>query len=230
MAKKKMKINNWPPGIHKKSGDKCFEYAWRFADYLKDAVAKAVSEIAIGISSAPDAVFGTSVKVPKTGNTVSAVFAQDFSKSENLNWALGGNKHGHANAYARHLTATSGKTTHMDYGNLVEQHAFRIMMEWQNDGLLNDKYDFLYNDPNKYAPRFNVSYNGTTKSARPDFRLSLQPVGMAEEAIYDITSTGDEGHILKKKVNTQTLDQIKLIVVGYEILYEDKDVYTDMDT
>ena len=161
------------------------------------------------------------------------MFAQDFVKAEDLNSALGGNKHGHSNAYARHFTATTGKTTHMDYGNLVEQAAYKKIVEWDGDGLLlydmKLKYDYLYNDPKAYHNRFPVCYNGASKSARPDFRVSLVPVGLLAEAIYDITSLGDKGHILKKKVNTTTLDQINGIVVGYEIFYTDVDVFDGME-
>lgn len=228
MAKKKMIINNWPPGQGKKSGNVAFNYAWKFADLLKDAVGLAVKEVATNISSAPETAYGTSARVGRTDGSTSSGFAQTFAATADLNSALGGNKYGHANAYARHFTAGTGKTTHMDYGNLIEQVAFKKIKEWQDDGWLTcdgKGYDFLYNDPNAYSGRFAISYKGTSKSARPDFRVSLVAVGMVGcEAIYDVTSLGDMGHLIKKKVNTTTLDQIPGIVVGYEIFYTDTDV------
>ena len=230
MARKKIVFNNWPNGTVK--GTTNFDYAHRFAKYLKEAVALAVGELATNISSAPDSVFGVSARVGRADGSASSQFAQGFVTTVDLNSALGGNKQGHSNAYARHFTAATGKTVHLDYGNLVEQAAYKKILEWQKDGFLtyrNDKeYDFLYNDPNAYTGRFTVSYKGATKSARPDFRVSLAPVGVAGEAIYDITSPGDEDHILKKRVNTTTLDQINGVVIGYEIYYTDRDVFDEM--
>lgn len=201
-------------------------------------------EIALTISSAPVQVFGVQNKVGKMENTLSSNFAQAFSKGQDLTSALGINKNGlpnngHANAFARHFTATTGKTTHMDYGNLVEQTALKLILEKQKAGNLkyicgilksSFDYDFLYNDPCAHIGRFELSYKGKQKGARPDFRVSLKGVygdeWNGEEAIYDITSVGDYGHILKKNVDGVTLDQFKKIVVGYEILYENNDAWS----
>jgi len=248
MAKKKMLINRWPVGFKKKSGIPPFDYAWQFAEYLKYAVTQAVQEIALNISSAPVQVFGVQNKVGKMENTLSSHFAQTFSKEQDLTSALGINKNGlpnngHANAFARHFTATTGKTTHMDYGNLVEQRALKLILEKQKAGNLkyiigalnlSIDYDFLYNDPYEHKGRFELSYKGKNKSARPDFRVSLKGVygdeWQGEEAIYDITSVGDYGHIKTKNVDGVTLDKIKKIVVGYEILYDSNDAWSAQPT
>lgn len=237
MAKKKMLINHWPDGFSKNKGIPAFDYAWQFADYLKQAVSLAVQDIALTISSAPDAVFGVQKKVGKTENTLSAMFASNFSKEQDLSSALGPNKFGHANAYARHFTASTGKTTHMDYGNLVEQRALKLLQQKQANGELKYRilgkdigYDFLYNDPDPHPGRFKLNYRGKNAGARPDFRVSLADVygdeWTGEEAIYDITSVGDLGHIVLKAVDGTTLDKISKIVVGYEILYEGQDAWS----
>src|SRR5208283_1337035 len=98
----------------------------------------------------------------------------------------------HANAYARHFMSVKGKTTRLDLGNLIEQRAeFRLRTAYPG---WRQNVNWLYQQSVASPPRFPITYGG-----RPDFRYEFysgQPNG--DEAIFDITTPQQVGHLLNK--------------------------------
>lgn len=191
-------------------------WLYKFTRDLVSCVEFACKQVAREISGQPDSAFGTEHKIAKGAVTNAGLASQAFSQAVVAP---------HANAYARHLMeGARGKTNRMDLGNLVEQYAADRMEKhytgWKKD------HHYLYQVSVAQPPRFPVNYMGNTKSARPDFRyefFSGTPNG--DEAVFDITTTAQAGHLLNKKIGGTSIQMHARIPVAVEIIWTDSDLY-----
>ncbi len=190
-------------------------WLYRFTNALVDCVSFASAEIAIGISRQPDAAFGTDLRVQRSSGTSASIAAANFSHSVVAP---------HANSYARHFAAVNGRTARMDLGNLVEQVAIKRLREAYPRWIETTHYRYQVSRPVGHL--FPINYLGTTKSARPDIRYEFYsgtPKG--DEVVFDITTPGEAGHLLGKRVDARTIKMHPRIPIAVEIIWEDCDIY-----
>jgi hypothetical protein len=187
----------------------------QFANELAAALRHTCHQHAIKISSLSDDAYGSEPKISKgaTG-TPSSDAVQSMVQDMNLS---------HTELQTRTFLSSEPKNSfgRAHFGYVSEEG----MQQWMTK---NSKFvegtDYLYNVSAKTPPNFPISFQGTSKSARPDWRLHLP--NSAGEALFDATSPLQKGHLCWKKVNGTTVDQIAKVLYGAEIIYEESDSYT----
>lgn len=185
-----------------------------FANDLKSALVHACQQHAIKISSLPDDAYGTEPKITKgASGTTSSDAVQTLVQEMGLS---------HTELQARTFLSSTPKNSfgraHFGY---VSEEGIQQWME-RNSAFVKGT-DYLYNVSGAQPPDFPVNFKGKSKSARPDWRLSLP--NSSGEALFDATSPLQKGHLCWKKVNGTTVDKIALVLYGAEIIYEESDSY-----
>lgn len=186
-----------------------------FANDLRRGLVHACGQHAIKLSSLPDDAYGTEPKIAKgASGTPSSDAVQKLSQEMSLS---------HTELQARTFLASTPKNSfsraHFGY---VSEEGIQRWME-KNSTFIKGT-DYLYNVSGAQPPDFPINFKGTSKSARPDWRLSLPNSG--GEALFDATSPLQKGHLCWKKVNGKTVDKIALVLYGAEIIYEESDSYS----
>ena len=120
--------------------------------------------------------------------------------------------------------ARDGKTVRMDLGNLIEQMAYDRLRTYYSDWV--EGYHYLYQTSAVRLPRFPINYVGAISTARPDFRYEFYS-GKAngDEAVFDITTPNQVGHLLTKSIGNTTIANHPKIPVAVEIIWENSDMY-----
>jgi hypothetical protein len=188
-----------------------------FADNLTACVTQACAEIAKAISDYPEEAYGSSHVIAKGDDDDGGLAAMDFTTTVDAP---------HANAYARHfLSGRIGRTNRMDLGNLIEQRANELLQSGFPKWKVGQHY--LYQQSLPSYPRFPVSFMGKSKSGRPDFRFELSTsAGDPSEAVFDITTPGEIGHVRSKTVSGgRTIGTCDEIPIAVEIFWQDSDIY-----
>lgn len=182
-----------------------------FTTALVACVRYACGRVGRDISGFDEGAYGVESTIPSGSIGTGGLAASAFSS---------GLVAPHASAFARHfLRASRSATMRMDVGNVVEQFTFSNLRDFYTDWT--EGVDYLYQKSTALPPAFPINYMGTSKSARPDFRV---PFG-GGEAVFDITTPREAGHLLDKKVDGKRLGDHAKIPVAVEILWEDKDLY-----
>jgi hypothetical protein len=182
-------------------------WLWKFARDLTACVKSSCKDISTAVSILDSSAYGGETRVAKGGTGTSSAGVNAFTANI---------KAPHANAYVRHLVSVVGRTTRMDLGNLVEQVAYeKLKTYWWYEGI-----NFVYNC-SKQLEHFPISYVGNIKSARPDFRYAFK----GQEAVFDITTDLQAGHILEKRVNKTTLGNHPNIPIAVEVIWQEPDFW-----
>ncbi len=178
-----------------------------FADDLVDCVRQACKKAASEISSLPSSAFGTETTIASTSATTPRAEAAQFAQNIGVS---------HGDNYARKFLQEKITTvTRMATGYVSEQMTLCYLAQGKKwiDGT-----HYLYND-STIKPSFPIAYQG-----RPDFRFSL---GNGTEAVFDITTPLQCGHLLDKKVTSNTsIGNHPRIPIAVEIIWEDEDWYS----
>lgn len=182
-----------------------------FTEALVNCVGFACGSIGREMSKLDTTAYGTESTITKTSTGLGGLGATSFT---------GTLVAPHSNAYARHfLRLDKSATNRMDLGNLVEQLTYTSLRDYYTDWTEGTHY--LYQKSLAAPPGFPIKYTGTSKSARPDFRV---PHGDGE-AVFDVTTPLEAGHLTEKKVDGTKLADHAKVIVAVEIVWEDKDLW-----
>ncbi|MGC2854582.1 hypothetical protein ACM64Y_03835 [Novispirillum sp. DQ9] len=182
-----------------------------FTEALTGCVSFACGKISRDISKLDTTAYGSESTITKASTGLGGLGATSFAGTVVAP---------HANAYARHfLRLDKSATARMDLGNLVEQLTFTSLRDYYTDWTEGTHY--LYQTSIAVPPGFPIKYTGTSKTARPDFRV---PHG-GGEAVFDITTPLEVGHLIDKQVDGTKLADHAKVLVAVEIIWEDKDLW-----
>lgn len=185
----------------------------QFAEALCMAADNACQRHSMELTQVPDSAFGTDNLIAKGAiGTAAAVGSTQYTQAVSVS---------HGNAFARHFMAERNyKVNRMDLGNVVEQLTADILHVHAQDFQFTRDVDYLYQKSAQQLPDFPIHFMGNSKSARPDFRLAM-PGG--QEALFDLTTPAEQGHLLNKKVNSTPVQNLAQVNACVEIIWETHD-------
>ena len=181
-----------------------------FAKAVARAVEAAVALYTVNISQIEPKVFGTAPTVPK-GFKTSRIQKQRKTFTSQVSAS-------HSDCLFRHLIQRNKHSfLRANVGSVIEQLAADLLPKLQNAFQLDT--DYLY-QKSVASGSFTTSYSGKPKSAIPDFRLYLDN---GVEAVIDITTPQQTGHLDDKRVGNTRLKNYGPAVIGIEVFWDTPD-------